>query len=144
MENQTVTVRATLSFPSLDTPILFKGAPTDNYGTQLSNLSQRAVERLEELGVDVKFKDDDLGRGQFIDCKSKFPLDNSGRYPILFEDDGRTLFEGEVKDIGYGTVVKAKVGMYKGRDGVVRPSIKKLIIEELVRPEVADDDEEAL
>lgn len=144
MDNNTVTVRAKLAFPSLVEHILYKGAPTNKYGVQLANLSGPAVERLEALGVDVKFKDDDYGRGQFIDCKSKFPIDNSGKYPMLYEADGKTLFEESPEVIGYGSTVRATIKAYTGSDGLVRPSINKLVIEELVRPEINVDDEEVL
>lgn len=146
MENNIVTIRATVSFPSLVDELTFKGAPTGKYGLQLVNLSAKAVERLEELGVELKQKSDDkYARGKFIECKSQFPIDNSGRFPILFEDDGKTLFEGSPRDIGYGTVVRAKIKSYRGKDGVVRPSLMTLCVEELVAPEVSvnggDDDE---
>ena len=51
MENQIVNIRATVSFPSLVDEITYRGAPTGKYGVQLTNLSERAIERLEELGV---------------------------------------------------------------------------------------------
>jgi hypothetical protein len=59
----------------------------------------------------------------------------------LFEDDGKTPFEGNPREIGYGSVVRAKVKAYKGRDGVARPSLVSLSIEELVQPEVTADED---
>lgn len=147
MEKQTVTVRAKLSFPSLTKLLTFKGTPTDKYGVQLANLSGPAVEKLEELGIEVRTKTDDpYERGQFIECKSQFPMDNSGKYPVLLEADGKTWFEGEPEQIGYGTVVRATVRTYTSRDGDVKPSLVKMAIEELVKPEVetSDADEEVL
>lgn len=142
MENQTVTVRAKLSFPSLDQELTFKGAPTGKYGVQLANLSGPAVEKLEELGIATKSKPDDkYERGQFIECKSNFPMDNSGKYPILLEADGKTRFEGETNSIGYGTVVRATLRTYNTPDGP-KPSLVKMAIEELVEPEVSLDDAE--
>ena len=142
MENQIVTVRATVSFPSLVDEITYRGAPTGKYGVQLTNLSERAIERLEELGIELKQKPDDkYARGKFVECKSQYPIDNSGRFKILFEDDGKTPFEGNPREIGYGSVVRAKVKAYKGRDGVARPSLVSLSIEELVQPEVTADED---
>ena len=142
MENQIVTVRATVSFPSLVDEITYRGAPTGKYGVQLTNLSERAIERLEELGVELKQKPDDkYARGRFIECKSQYPIDNSGRFKILFEDDGKSPFEGNPREIGYGSVVRAKVKAYKARDGVVRPSLVSMSIEELVQPEVTADED---
>lgn len=142
MENQIVNIRATVSFPSLVDEITYRGAPTGKYGVQLTNLSERAIERLEELGVELKQKPDDkYARGRFIECKSQYPIDNSGKFKILFEDDGKTPFEGNPRDIGYGSVVRAKVKAYKGRDGVSRPSLVSMSIEELVQPEVTADED---
>ena len=142
MENQIVNLRATISFPSLVDEITYRGAPTGKYGVQLTNLSERAIEKLEELGVETKQKPDDkYARGQFIECKSQYPIDNSGKFNILFEDDGKTPFEGNPRDIGYGSIVRAKVKAYKGRDGVVRPSLVSMSVEELVQPEVTADDD---
>ena len=141
MENQIVNLRATVSFPSLVDEITYRGAPTGKYGVQLTNLSDRAIEKLEELGVETKRKPDDkYARGQFIECKSQYPIDNSGKFNILFEDDGKTPFEGSPREIGYGTVVRARIKAYKARDGVTRPSLVSLSIEELAKPEVSLDE----
>ena len=145
MENSFVTLRATVSFPSLIDEITFKGASTGKYGVQLTNLSERAIERLEELGIELKQKPDDpYSRGKFIECKSQYPLDNSGRFNILFENDGKTPFEGNPREIGYGSIVRAKVKAYKGGDGVVRPSLVSMVIEEMTKPEVSVDEYEAV
>jgi len=142
MENQIVSLRATVSFPSLVDEITYRGAPTGKFGIQLTNLSDRAIERLEELGIETKRKHDDkYARGQFIECKSQYPIDNSGKFNILFEDDGKTPFEGNPREIGYGSVVRAKIKAYKGRDGVCRPSLVSLAIEELAKPEVSVEED---
>ena len=142
MENQIVNLRATVSFPSLVDEITYRGAPTGKYGVQLTNLSDRAIEKLEELGVETKQKPDDkYARGKFVECKSQYPIDNSGRFKILFEDDGKTPFEGNPREIGYGSVVRAKVKAYKARDGVVRPSLVSLAIEELAKPEASVEED---
>lgn len=144
MENPTVSVRAIISFPSLEQEIRFKGAPTGKYGTQLSNLSEAAVERLESLGVTMKSKPDDAySRGQFIECKSQYPFNNNGKYPVLLNEDG-TEFDGNPASIGYGTEVIAKVRAFKGKDGVVRPSLVNMKIVDLVTPEASVSDDEVL
>lgn len=147
MENNTVTIRAKVSFPSLVDQITYRGAPTGKYGVQLANLSAPAVEKLEELGIEVKTKPDDkYERGQFLECKSQFPINNEGKYAMLFEADRKTKFEGSPSQIGYGSVVLATIRPFQGKDGVVRPSLVKLAVEELVEPEVtaADDGGEIL
>jgi len=116
MENNQVTVRARIAFPSLDKELIYKGAPTGKYSVQLANLSGPAVEKLEELGVTIK-------------------------YPLIYEADGKTVFEDATSSIGYGTVVRATVRPYSTPDGV-KPSLVRLAIEELHRPEVAMSDEE--
>jgi len=142
MENQIVSIRATVSFPSLIDEITYRGAPTGKYGVQLTNLSERAIERLEELGVELKQKPDDkYARGKFIECKSQYPINNEGRFKILFESDGKIPFEGDPREIGYGSIVRAKVKAYKGRDGVIRPSLVSMAVEELVQPEVTSDED---
>lgn len=141
MENQTVTVRGKISFPSLTEETLFKGKPTGKYSVQIANLSSAAVEKLEELGIDVKVKPDDkFERGQFIECKSKFPIDNSGKYAMLFEADGKTKIECAPEQIGYGSVVRATIRPYQTGDGA-KPSLVKMAVEELVEPEVSVEDE---
>ena len=141
MENNTVTIRAKISFPSLTEETLFKGKPTGKYSVQLANLSQPAVEKLEELGITVKVKPDDkFERGQFIECKSNFPISNDGKYPMLYEADGKTKLECSADQVGYGSVVRATIRPYNSNDGV-KPSLVKMSIEELVEPEVAVEEE---
>lgn len=139
--NDTITVRAVVSFPSLTEEIRYQGAPTGKYGLQLANLSQPAVEKLEELGITIKSKEADAyERGAFIDCKSQYPIRNGGRFNQLFEADGKTLFEGEPESIGYGSVVRAKIKPYTTRSGNVLPSLVQLSVEELKTPESVSDD----
>lgn len=143
ISNETVTVRAVVSFPSFVDEILFQGAPTGKYGTQLANLSGPAVEKLQELGIAIKRKEvDAYERGDFVDCKSQFPIDNSGRFAMLFEADGKTPFEGSPRDIGYGSVVRAKIKPYTTRNGSVLPSLVSISVEELKSPEAADESED--
>jgi len=139
MENAMVTVRGKVSFPSLVQPDQMSG----KYSVQICNLSDRAVEALEELGVEPKFKDDTYGRGRFVTPSSKFPIDNS-KYLTIVDDQGLAL---DPAVIGPGSVVKATLKAYEwkmgGKSGVgVR--LMKMQVEELAEPEaslsVADED----
>jgi hypothetical protein len=135
MDNNMVTVRAVVSFPNLTTVDQL----SQKYSIQLGNLSGPAVEKLEELGMTVKNKDDAYNRGDFIECKSKFPIDNSGKYGILYEADGKTPFEDAPTAIGAGSVVRATLKTYAwtapGNKSGVGAHLVKLVVEELAKPE---------
>lgn len=139
MDNNMVTVRAVVSFPNLTT----LDQLSQKYSIQLGNLSAAAVEKLEELGMTVKNKDDAYNRGSFIECKSKFPIDNSGMYKILYEADGKTPFENVPSAIGAGSVVVATLKTYEwkapGNKSGVGAHVVKLAVEELSQPEAALD-----
>ena len=138
ISNDTVTVRAKVSFPSLVDEILYQGAPTGKYGLQLASLSGPAVEKLQELGITTKRKEADAyERGDFVDCKSSFKIHNEGRFNMLFEADGVTPFEGSPRDIGYGSIVRAKIKPYTSRAGTILPSLVALSVEELAVAENA-------
>lgn len=142
MDNKLVKVVATVAFPSLTRPDQMSG----KYSVQLTNLSPAAVEKLEELGIQPKFKDDDYNRGQFIEPKSAYPIDNS-KYPTVF-DDNKGLLDADL--IGPGSKVKATIKAYdwefRGKSGV-GARLVKLEVVELAEPSAAvsaDDDLEAL
>lgn len=142
MQNETVTIRAVVAFPHLVEQTMFKGKPTGKYSIQLANLSQAAVDRLESLNIEVKSKPDDkFERGQFIECKSKFPINNDGKYAMLFESDGKTKLECEPEQVGYGSVVRAVIRPYQTDDGA-KPSLVKMSVEEINFPEVEVGDAE--
>ena len=127
VNNESVTIRGTIAFPNLEREDSMAG----KYTVQLANLSDAAVEKLEELGIKVSFKDGDkYERGNFITCKSKFPI-------IPKDVDGNS-FEGMTERVGYGSVVRAalKPGEWKmgGRAGV-SPRLQFMVIDRLVEPE---------
>lgn len=131
----TFQVRATISFPNLEQ----KDRLADKYTVQLANLSEAAVERFEESGITVTNKDDAYGRGDFVTCKSKFPI-------IPVSQDGES-FEGRTGGLGYGTeviaVIKPVQWEYAGKRGTT-PRIVKLTVTKVVAPETAEaagDDE---
>ncbi len=131
----TFQVRASISFPNFET----KDRMSDKYSVQLANLSEAAVERFEESGIAVNNKDDAYGRGDFVTCKSKFPI-------LPVSKDGES-FEGRTGGIGYGSeviaVIKPVQWEYAGKRGTTA-RIVKLTITNLVAPEageVSDNDE---
>ena len=141
MENNQVKIAATVSFPSLTRPDQMSG----KFSIQLGNLSSRAVEALEERGVAVKFKDDSYNRGHFVECKSKFPIDNS-KFNTVVDDAGLPI---DPDTIGPGSKVEVLLKLYDwsmgGKTGV-GCRVVKLVVKELAKAEALaeDDDLEAL
>ncbi len=110
------------------------------YQIDLCNLSEKAVEALQDMGVEVRSRPDQDDKGYFITCKSVRPI--VAQFP-----------DGSVVDslIGNGSTVRATIGTYewtfKNKKGI-SPSLKKLVVTELVEYDDAedvdeDDDEEA-
>ena len=127
VNNESVTIRATIAFPNLER----EDSMASKYTVQLANLSDAAVEKLEELGIKVSYKDGDkYERGNFITCKSKFPI-------IPKDVDGNS-FEGMTERVGYGSVVRAALKPVEwkmgGRSGV-SPRLQFMVIDRLVEPE---------
>ena len=141
MENNMVKIAATVAFPSLTRTDQMSG----KYSIQFANLSDAAAEKLEELGMNVKFKDDTYGRGRFIECKSKFPIDNS-KYQTVVDDQGLPV---DPDQVGPGSKVEALLKTYEwsmgGRSGV-SAYVTKLVVKELAKAEAlaTNDDLEAL
>lgn len=93
------------------------------YQVDLCNLSDKAVEALEDLGIRVANKGDD--RGNYITVKSSNPI--------------RAQFSADVGDanaamVGNGSKAKAAIGFYdwkfRGKEGR-SPSLKKLVVTDL-------------
>ena len=141
MENNMVKIAATVAFPSLTRTDQMSG----KYSIQFANLSDAAAEKLEELGMNVKFKDDAYNRGRFIECKSKFPIDNS-KFQTVVDDQGLAL---DPDLVGPGSKVEALLKTYEwsmgGRSGV-SAYVTKLVVKELAKAEAlaTNDDMEAL
>ena len=137
MNNNIVKIAATVAFPSLTRPDQMSG----KYSIQFANLSDAAAEKLEELGMNVKFKDDAYGRGRFIECKSKFPIDNS-KYPTVVDDQG---IPTDPEGVGPGSKVEALLKTYNwtmgGRSGV-GAYVTKLVVKEFVQAEGLSEAEE--
>jgi len=137
MENtQRVKIKADIMWAYLDKPNDMSG----KYQVDLCNLSDPAVQALEDMGLAVRQKED---KGYFITCKSQNPI-------RAYDRDGDAI---EGISIGNGSKAVAMVGSYswnfKNKEGV-SPSLKKLVVEELVAYEGAessddlDDDSEVL
>ena len=143
MDNALVKINATVSFPSLTRPDAMSG----KYCVQLANLSDAAVEKLEEMGVNVKFKDDSYGRGKFIECKSAYPIDNS-KFTTVVDEQGLPM---DADAVGPGSKVTTTVKTYEwsapgGRSGV-SARLVKMVVTELAKNEgltEVDDNLEAL
>lgn len=111
-----------------------------DYQINLCNLSEAAVEALEEMGITVQTGEEkkaDMGR--YITCKSKKPIK-------VFDADGDEITES----IGNGSKGKAIVGSYdwtfKNKKGT-SASLGKLVITDLVEYAAGgdlSDDEDVL
>lgn len=111
------------------------------FQVNLCNLSDIAVTALETIGVTVKVGEDEKApMGHYITCKSSNPL-------YVFDGSGMPLTD----PVGNGSKGVALVGSYewkyKNKKGV-SPSLKKLIIAELVEyehlGEISIDDKDIL
>lgn len=131
-ETQRVKIKADVMWANLDKPNEMSG----KYQVDLCNLSDPAVQALESMGLTVRQKED---KGYFITCKSNQPI-------RPFDKSGDAI-EGVA--VGNGSKAIAMVGSYawtwKNKEGV-SPSLKKLVIDELVtyedaEPVALDDDE---
>lgn len=122
-----VPVAATIYWANLNR----KNEMSGKYQVDLGNLSEKAVNALEMLGISVNNKGDD--RANFITVKSNYPID-----PEFANSD--PVDSGMV---GNGTKANVAIGYYdwefRGKKGR-SPSIKKMRITELhVYGEEADE-----
>lgn len=131
-----VKIRAEVMWPYLDRVNDYTG----KYQVDLANLSEPAVAALEEMGLNVNNKD---GKGFYITCKST--------KPITAYDKTSDPLDGVT--IGNGSKAVAMIGFYDWSYGAKSgrsPSLKKLVIEELVTydageaPVSIEDDDEIL
>lgn len=130
-----IKLKADIMWAYLDTPNEMSG----KYQVDLCNLSAKAVDALEGMGIEVRNKDD---RGYYITCKSKNPI-------RAYDDTGLEM-TGVI--VGNGSKSIAVVGSYdwtwKNKEGT-SPSLKKLVVTDLVSYEEpdtvsVDDDDEIL
>ena len=111
-----VKIKADIMWAYLTKPNEMSG----KYQVDLCNLSEKASEALESMGIDVKTKE---GKGRFITCKSV--------RPITIYDDGGSILDGSL--LGNGSKGVALVDswewQYQKKKGV-SPGLKKLVITE--------------
>ena len=122
-----VKIKADVMWAYMDKPNEMSG----KYQVDLCNLSDPAVTALEGMGIEVRQKDD---KGYFITCKSTNPI-------RAYDKDGDVI---DGISIGNGSKAIAMVGSYfwswKNKEGI-SPSLKKLVIDELVTYEGSGDPE---
>lgn len=103
-----------------------------NYQIELTNLSPKAVEALESIGVEALSNPEKPEKGMYIRPKSKYPIK-------VLDSDGDVITTA----IGNGSKAKAVIGSYawqfKAKKGV-SPSIKKIVITDLVEYNEGDDE----
>lgn len=109
------------------------------YQVDLCNLSPAAAQALQDLGLEVKTKDD---KGAYITCKSQNVI-------RAFDSNGNPL---EGISVGNGSKAIAVVSAYnwsfRNKEGV-SPSLKKMVVTDLVSYEdgdvvSVDDDDDVL
>lgn len=127
-------VQADIMWAFLDTP----NQMSEKYQVDLCNLSEKAVEALEELGINVKRKE---GKGFYIVAKSK-------KYPIKTETENGQEVNCKVGNGSKGiATIKPYQYQFKGKTGV-SAGINKLVITHLIEYNGngidVDIDEEAL
>ena len=120
MELKKVKVQAEVMWAFLDKPNELSG----KYQVDLCNLSKDAVKTLEEMGVNVRKKEDQPEKGSFITAKSS-------NYPIAALDlDGHPI----TAKVGNGSKAVALLAPYeytfKGKKGV-GVGINKLVVTDL-------------
>ena len=111
---EAVKIKAEIMWASLTKPNEMSG----KYQVDLCNLSDKATEALESMGLVVKTKE---GKGRFITCKST--------RPITIYDDGGTVLDGSLLGNGSQAValVDAWEWQYQTKKGI-SPGLKKLVI----------------
>jgi hypothetical protein len=129
MENnqEVIKFNATLEWANLTSPNEMSG----KYQVDLCCLSDKAAKALESMGLAVRSREDKPEKGNYITCKST----NIIRATMQDGADVDTL-------VGNGSKGTATVGFYdwsfKGKKGR-SPSLKKLVITELVSFDAQDD-----
>lgn len=132
---ESVTIKTTLFWAQLNRV----NELSNKYQVDLCQLTDAAVEAIENLGIDVHNKGDD--RGNFVTCKSA--------RPIRAYDKDNNEYDLEDVSIGNGSKAVAVVGFYdwtfknkKGRSA----NLKRLKVTDLVEYEggAAISEEEAL
>lgn len=126
METKPMKIEADIMWAFLDTPNTMSG----KYQVDLCNLSKNAIKALEEIGVNVRNKDD---KGFFVTAKSK-------NYPISAIDEAGNPISAKVGNGSRGiALIKPYAYKMNGKSGV-GIGINKLVVTKLVEynPEPVD------
>jgi hypothetical protein len=122
-----IKLKADIMWAFLDEP----NQMSEKYQVDLCNLSEGAVTALEDVGIEVKRKED---KGFYIVAKSK-------KFPIRTETSDGNGVNCKVGNGSKGVAwIKPYAYTFKGKAGV-SPGINKLVITDLIRYEA---DESAL
>jgi len=117
-----VKINAKVEWAFLNSPNEMSG----KYQVDLCNLSPKAVDALQGLGITIQYRDDKPGKGSYITCKSSNPIK-------AYDEAGMPL--GTDVSVGNGSGATALVGFYewtfKSKKGV-SPSLNKLVITDLI------------
>jgi hypothetical protein len=108
------------------------------YQVDLCNLSEAAVDALEDIGISVKKKADKPEKGYYITCTSQNPIK-------AFDSNGALIPEDT--SVGNGSKTVAVITPYswtfKGKAGI-SPSLASFVITDLVEFKVDTSDDGAL
>lgn len=119
-----IKLKADVMWANLDT----RNEMSGKYQVDLCNLSPAASQALRDMGIEIKNKDD---KGDFITCKSNNPI-------RAYDSNGLEL---DGVSVGNGSKAVAVIGSYawsfRNKEGV-SPSLKKLVITDLVSYEEGD------
>jgi hypothetical protein len=125
-----VKIKANVMWAFLNKPNEMSG----KYQVDLCDLSDKAVEGLEGIGLEVKFKE---GKGNYITCKSQRPI-------YAYDDGGTEIGE---RLVGNGSEAVCVISTYdwtfKAKKGK-SPSLKKMVITDLKEYQegVVEEDED--
>jgi hypothetical protein len=120
MEIKPLKVQAEIMWAFLDTPNQLSG----KYQVDLCNLTKSAVDALKSMGVEVRTKDAEPEKGQFITAKSV-------NYPITTVDEQGNPITVKVGNGSKGiALLKPYEYSYKGKKGV-GVGINKLVVTDL-------------
>jgi stalled ribosome alternative rescue factor ArfA len=105
---------------------------SEKYQLELTNLSDNAVKALEDIGLEVRKREDKPEKGFYITCKSVRQMDK------IFDKTGASLIDVA---IGNGSTGTAVVGTYewafKNKKGL-SASLIKMTIDNLVAYDAED------
>jgi hypothetical protein len=120
MELKPLKVQAEIMWAFLDTPNQLSG----KYQVDLCNLTKSAVDALKSMGVEVRTKDGEPEKGQFITAKSV-------NYPITTVDENGNPITAKVANGSKGiALLKPYEYSWKGKKGV-GVGINKLVVTDL-------------